>query len=550
MTEFSTQEFEKKKNEKLEEKLAKIKIAQQEGEAQVRAASLGLTYIDLTRTPIEKDALILIPEKKALANKTIAFYLIKDALKVGSVDPKSKNTQDLIKEIEDQTGYKITQFLISEPSFQHAVKVYRQIVTPQKKEEVGISEEALKEAGTQIKDLEQLKKRIKEVSTSEQVSIILAGAITAGASDIHIEPEEEKILLRYRIDGILHDIAELPRDIYKQLMSRIKLIAGLKINITEKPQDGRITVSVEGKEIDLRISTLPAAYGESVVMRLLGTGSTGLKITGLGFRKNEEKLLLDLIKRPTGMILTTGPTGSGKTTTLYSFINQIKSSEIKIITLENPIEIRMDGIQQTPIDPEKDMTFASGLRAILRQDPDVVMVGEIRDLETAEIASQAALTGHLVFSTLHTNDAAGAIPRLINMGVKPFTLGPALTGVIGQRLVRRICPNCHKEYQPDQETIKMLKKELGKHYPKAGVEKLYKPGDKCKVCGDLGYKGRIGIYEVIEVTKGIQNLINVRASNLDIFNQAVKDGMVTMRQDGLLKAIEGVTTLEEVDRVS
>lgn len=550
MAEFSTEEFEKKRGEKLEEKLATIKTQQQEKEARVRAASLGITYIDLTKTPIGKDAMVLIPEKKAAETKTIAFYLIKDVLKVGAVDPKSKATEKLIKELEDKTGYKTSMFLISEPSLVHALKVYKQIVIPQKKEEVGISAEALKEAGGQLQDLEELKKKIKEVSTTELVNIILAGAITAGASDIHVEPEDEKILLRYRIDGILHDIAELSKDIYNQLMSRIKLIAGLKINITEKPQDGRITVNIEGKEIDLRISTLPAAYGESVVMRLLGTGTTKLIITELGFREREEKLLLEMIKNPTGMILTTGPTGSGKTTTLYSFINQIKSEEVKIITLENPIEYRMDGIQQTPINPEKDMTFASGLRAILRQDPDVVMVGEIRDLETAEIASQAALTGHLVFSTLHTNDAAGAIPRLINMGVKPFTLGPALTGVIGQRLVRRLCPECRIEYKPDEETIKKLKKDLGKNFPKEGIKKLYKPGEKCKVCGDIGYKGRVGIYEVIEVTKGIQEIINSRGSTLDVFNQAVEDGMITMRQDGLLKAIEGVTSLEEVDRVS
>lgn len=550
MTEFSTKEFEAKKKEKLEEKLANIKTAQQESEARVKATSLGITYIDLTKTPIGKDAMILISEKKAKETKTVAFYLIKDVLKIGAVDPQSKATKDLVDEIEDKTGYKTTMFLISEPSMKHAIKVYKQIVIPQKREEVGISEEALKEAEGQIKDLEQLKKMIKEVSTTELVNIVLAGAITAGASDIHIEPEDEKILLRYRIDGILHEIAELSKDIYKKLISRIKLIAGLKINITEKPQDGRITVDIEGRDIDLRISTLPAAYGESIVMRLLGTGTTSLKITGLGFRAREEELLLKLIKRPTGMILTTGPTGSGKTTTLYSFINQIKSSEIKIITLENPIEYRMDGIQQTPINPEKDMTFASGLRAILRQDPDVVMVGEIRDLETAEIASQAALTGHLVFSTLHTNDAAGAIPRLINMGLKPFTLGPSLTGVIGQRLVRRLCADCRQEYKPDEDIIKKLKKDLGKAYPKAGVKKLYKPGNKCKKCGDIGYKGRIGIYEVIEVTKGIKELINQRASTQEIFNQAEEDGMISMRQDGLLKVIDGVTSMKEVDRVS
>jgi type IV pilus assembly protein PilB len=549
MPDYSTKEFEKKRAEKLTEKLKKIKREQQEKEAKAKASLLGFPYIDLTKTPIEKEALALISEKEARETKTLAFYKVKDVIKVAAVNPESKKSKEVVKKLEEETGYQASIFLISEPSFDHGVEVYKQIVIPVRKEEVGLTKEALEAAQKEIKNLADLKKKIKKVSITEIVNVILAGAIASNASDIHIEPEKESIELRYRIDGILHNVATLSKDIYHQLLSRVKLTAGLKINVTDIPQDGRITVKLDEREIDLRISTLPTGYGESTVMRLLGVGAVGLKVTELGLKEREQKLLLELIKKPTGMILTTGPTGSGKTTTLYSFINQIKSPEVKIITLENPIEYRLEGIQQTPIDPEKGMSFASGLRAILRQDPDVIMVGEIRDLETAEIAAQAALTGHLVFSTLHTNDASGAIPRLINMGLRPFTLGPALIGVIGQRLVRRLCPDCKEVYKPNKETIQKLKKELGKLFPKEGVKKLYK-AKGCTKCGDIGYRGRIGIYEVIEVTKEIEELINQRAPASEIFNLAAKQGMITMRQDGLLKVIEGITSLDEVDRVS
>jgi len=550
MPDLSTKSFEEDKNQELEEKLHGINLYEQEREAFIASRALGLPYLNLKETPISKEAMALISEKEAREAKILAFYRVKDMVRVAAVDPTSRKSEKVLEKLEKKTGYKISLSIVSRPSFKYALKYYKQIIKPARGQKVELTAEALQAAQKQIKNLADLKRKIQKVSATEVVNVILAGAVMVSASDIHIEPEENDIKLRYRLDGILHDVANLDKNIYKRLLSRIKLVANLKINITDVPQDGRLTVKLKGKDIDLRISVLPTGYGESVVMRLLGTGATELDVTKLGFRERERNLLLDLVKKPTGLILTTGPTGSGKTTTLYACLNQINSPEVKIITLEHPIEYRLEGIQQTPIDPAKDMTFAKGLRAILRQDPDVVMVGEIRDVETAEIAAQAALTGHLVFSTLHTNDASGAIPRLLNMGLRPHTVAPALTGVIGQRLVRRLCPDCKQSYKPIAEEIKKLKDELGKDFPKTAIKKLYKVKAKgCAKCGNIGYKGRIGIYEIIEMTKELQDLINKRASSLDILKLAVSQGMITMRQDGLLKAIEGMTSVEEVERV-
>jgi len=509
MPDLSTESFEKGKKSELEEKLHGINLYEQEREAFVVSRALGVPYINLKETPVSKEAVALISEAVAREAKVISFYRVKDTVRVGCVDPTSVKTEKALENLEDKTGYKISLSIISRPGFKYALKYYQQLIKPGQGKKVEITAETLQAAQKQIKNLADLKRKIQEVSTTEIVNVILAGAIVAKASDIHIEPEEDGIQLRYRLDGILHDVANLNKKIYKNLLSRIKLIAHLKINVTDVPQDGRITIKLEDKDIDLRISLLPTGYGESVVIRLLGTGATELDVTKLGFREREQKLLLNLIKRPTGLILTTGPTGSGKTTTLYACLNQVNSPEVKIITLEHPIEYRLEGIQQTPIDPESNMTFAKGLRAILRQDPDVVMVGEIRDAETAEIAAQAALTGHLVFSTIHTNDASGAIPRLLNMGLRPHTVAPALAGIIGQRLIRRLCPDCRKSYKPSAEEVKNLKDELGKNFPKSGIKQLYKVKEKgCAKCGNIGYQGRIGVYEVIEMTKELKDLIN------------------------------------------
>jgi len=385
--------------------------------------------------------------------------------------------------------------------------------------------------------------------------MILASAINVGTSDVHIEAEEKAIKVRFRIDGVLADVATMPKESWQKVISRIKLMAKLKLNVTTIPQDGRITIDLEDDKVDIRVSTLPTAYGESVVMRLLRSSAAGLEFDDLGIRGKAYEQLKKEVKRPNGMIITTGPTGSGKTTTLYAILNTINSPETKIITLEDPVEYKLKGISQSQMDASKDYTFAKGLRAILRQDPDVVMVGEIRDSETAEIAIQAALTGHLVLSTIHTNSAAGAIPRFIAMNAKPFLLAPALNAVMAQRLVRRVCDKCKEEYKPNEMQMKRVI-EIVESIPENSGYKLdtnnlkFHKGKGCSEC-NAGLKGRTGLYEVMVMSSEIEKLLlsNV-ASEYSIQEAAVKGGMITMVQDGILKAADGLTTLDEVFRVA
>jgi type II secretory ATPase GspE/PulE/Tfp pilus assembly ATPase PilB-like protein len=338
------------------------------------------------------------------------------------------------------------------------------------------------------------------------------------------------------------------------LVARLKILSKLKLNVDNLPQDGRITFQYLGKPVDVRVSTLPSAYGEGIVMRLLGTGAVNLKVSELGFEGRAKNIVEESLQRPNGMIITTGPTGSGKTTTLYAFLNELNETGVKIITLEDPVEYKLEGIQQTPIDHTVDFNFAKALRAVLRQDPDIVMVGEIRDAETAEAGLQAALTGHVVLSTLHTNDAAGAVPRLITMGVKPFVIAPALNAVIAQRLVRKLCEACKQPIKLDPsvlEKVILWLKQIPENSEVTVPEKkefFHSPG--CEACHNLGYKGRIGIYEVIQVNDAMKELILKNASTTDVKKQAIADGMITMLQDGLLKALAGVTDVEEVFRVA
>jgi len=424
----------------------------------------------------------------------------------------------------------------------------------------------------EVSNIPELKKKIEEflaASVTELVEIILTGAICLEASDIHIEPEETQAKFRIRIDGILHDVMNLNPKIYKSILSRIKLLSGLKLNVTDRPQDGRFTISIsqslepempsskenQGYTIEIRASALPAEYGESIVLRLLNPKSL-IEIEALGLRKDLIEIFKQEIKRPNGMIIVTGPTGSGKTTSLYAVLKRINKPEIKIITIEDPVEYHLGGLSQTQVDPSKGYTFASGLRSIMRQDPDVILVGEIRDLETAEIACQAALTGHLVFSTLHTNDAAGAIARLVDLGVKPISIAPALNMVVAQRLPRKVCKKCAKSVPAPPADLKKIKKGL------AGVKKEILPPSffqarptivqvkGCKFCNFTGYKGRIAIFETFLVDDQMEKFILTLPSIVAMKELAIKKGMVLMNQDGLIKVLEGTTTLEEIERVA
>ena len=398
---------------------------------------------------------------------------------------------------------------------------------------------------------EKIEGSLKEKVT-EILEIILVGAITLDTSDIHIEPLEEKAKMRCRIDGTLQDVLLIERKIYENLLSRIKLLSGLKLNITDRPQDGRFSIISEKLTIEIRASSLPAEYGESIVLRILNPKSL-IDLEDLGLREDLLAIFKKEIKRPNGMIVVTGPTGSGKTTTLYAFLKKIQKPEIKIITIEDPIEYHLEGISQTQVAPEKGYDFANGLRSIMRQDPDVILVGEIRDLETASIALQAALTGHLVLTTLHTNDAAGTVARFVALGEKPVNIAPAINMAVAQRLVRRACKKCLKLEKLSIEEFKKIKKELSSlkiKIPKITATTKVPKAVGCRDCNFTGYRGRIGIFEAFLVDEEMEKFILTSPSIAALNEKAIEKGMVTMKQDGLIKVLEGITTLEEVERVA
>jgi len=408
-----------------------------------------------------------------------------------------------------------------------------------------------------IKNVSDFKKRVEASltkSVTEVLENILAGAISLDASDIHFEPKEEKIKIRIRIDGVLQDLIFFEEKLYETILSRVKLLSGLKFNITDQPQDGRFSVVIGQATVEIRTSTLPAEYGESIVLRILNPKNL-IDMEVLGLRRDLFSLFQKEIKKPNGMIIVTGPTGSGKTTTLYAFLRKIHRPEIKIITIEDPIEYHLKEAAQTQVDPKRGYDFASGLKSIMRQDPDVILVGEIRDLETAKIAVQAALTGHLVLTTLHTNDAAGTIARLVNLGAKPTDIGPAINMAVAQRLVRKVCGQCSKMEKANPQESKKIKaglKGISKEAaaPKLGTALKIPRTKGCKNCNYTGYRGRIGIFEAFLVDDKMEEFILNNPSTAALKKEAVKRGMVTMYQDGLIKVLGGATTLEEVERVA
>ncbi|GMU25963.1 GspE/PulE family protein [Patescibacteria group bacterium] len=551
---------EKTRQELLEEKMEEIKLADLEKIAQKEAARRGMSYVHLVGFPIAPEALSLIPRETANQLHVVCFLHLGDELRFGTTTP-TPEVQALVADIAKQQYGNAALYYISQTSFEAAEKLYDAL--PEIKEVIygyRIEQADLEKYQREISNFRDLQKKITEVSTTDIVTLMMGAAIQSDSSDIHVEAEEEGVKVRFRIDGILQDVATLPREDWKQIISRLKLLAGVKINITDVPQDGRITIYLTEEKIDVRVSFLPTTYGESVVMRLLRPKSISLKFEDLGIRGKAYQDLAREVERPLGMIVTTGPTGSGKTTTLYAILQKLNTPEVKIITLEDPVEYKLKGINQSQIQHDKGYTFAMGLRSILRQDPDIVMVGEIRDLETAEISIQAALTGHLVVSTIHTNSAAGAIPRFMSMGVKPFLLAPALNAVIGQRLVRRLCQECRVEAELSPSTRKEVELELSRIPPNSGykvdMSKLLfwappKPASNCAACNGLGYKGRVGIYEIFTMNKEIEEaILEENVSEIRIGELAAKQGMITMTQDGLLKALEGMTSVEEVLRVA
>lgn len=550
---------ENKVKEEFTQKMQSIKTRELEGVAQAQAQRLGYPYINLVGFPINSDTINSIPREISKENKVVCFLKTDKEIKIASTTPNNPKLTELLKTMvtETITG-KGEIYLISENSYVQTDKLYDKFPPPREfVVGVKITGEELEALKKELKNFGILNARLnEEKNITSMFKMILAGAMQTGSSDIHVEAEEQKITLRYRIDGVLHVVATLPKKDWELLDSRIKNIAGLKINITDKPQDGRITIFLaKGEKMEIRVSTLPTAYGESIVMRLLNSNIASLKFEDMGVRGKAYEDLKRQVERPTGMIITTGPTGSGKTTTLYAILNKLNDPETKIITLEDPIEYKLEGISQSQIDHSAGYSFADGLRSILRQDPDIIMVGELRDLETVEVSIQAALTGHQVLSTLHTNDAAGAIPRFLSMGAKPFLLAPALNAVIGQRLVRKIHDKCKIEATIEPAVLERVKEILGKLPANSGYKvdlnnlKFYR-GQGCDECNDLGLKGRLGIYEIFTLNSQIEaEILSGKTSEYKIAELAHDSGMISMVQDGLLKALDGITTVDEVFRV-
>lgn len=542
----------------LGEKLSKMELSGKEQEAEAQAAALGVPHISLKGFPVSADALSLIPEDQARKLKAIAFLFTGPELRLGAVDPADQNVKALLHQLEERNKTHGQLYKISEQSFNEAVKLYATLPKIKKiVKGIQITQEELEKYQEQMDDVTKIQSILNKSSITDLLAIVMAAALKLGSSDIHIEAEEKQIMLRLRVDGILQEIAEIEKEKWPKIINRIKLVAGLKMNITDKPQDGRFTIYQKDTKIDVRTSTMPTAWGESVVMRILNPESIKLEFEDLGFRPAALKKLLPQIQKPHGMIVTTGPTGSGKTTTLYAILSRLNEPGVKIITLEDPVEYKLEGINQSQIDHSKDYTFAKGLRSILRQDPDIVMVGEIRDLETAETAIQAALTGHMLISTIHTNDAAGAIPRFVSMGVKPFLLAPALNAIMGQRLARRLCDQCQKPAELDEETMNRVR-ELLTSIPESSGEKIppesewqFLTGEGCDKCNGTGYKGRIGLYEILIKDQAIEQFIlSGEVSEFAVREVAQKQGMIFMAQDGLLKALEQKTSVEEIRRVT
>jgi type II secretory ATPase GspE/PulE/Tfp pilus assembly ATPase PilB-like protein len=541
--------------------LEKTRREAEERDAQRRAVKIGFPYINLALKAVETDAIQLIEEAKAKEAQAACIEYKGNNVVFVAYDPKSEKAQAVIKELEAK-GLKLKIFVVSETSLKRAWDFYKYTVkkVAPLTGQMDIDKERINALMKELVRLEKVREGIlnfdfKKFSTAQVLEIVLAGALANRASDIHFEPSEEVVKLRYRIDGDLRDVMnDLSKNIYIFMVSRIKLLSNLKINVRDEAQDGRFTVGLGTKEIELRVAIAPSEFGEVIVMRVLDPSAISLTLTQLGLRKDDLKIIEEELERPNGLILNTGPTGSGKTTTLYAFLKHKHSPDIKIITIEDPIEYHLEGIEQTQVKPEANYTFANGLRSIMRQDPDVILIGEVRDKETAEIAIQAALTGHLVFSTVHANQAAGAIPRFIDLGVKPTSIGPALNLVIGQRLVKRLCADCKVKEKIGADLKNKLEKFI-KDLPERVDKKDFKDLEiyksrGCVKCGGTGFKGRVAIYELLRVSKEIESLMTKGAGEIEIQEFALKQGMVTMQQDGILKVISGITTFEEVEKIT
>lgn len=531
----------------VKQKIDSLKKDSQERQYQNYAEKLGLEYVDLKNYPISNEVLGIVPQAEAEKYKVIAYLRAGNKLKIATTDPENKELKSYIEILKGDKNIEPIIGVTSPLNLENTLKLYK-LVKPEirKRDEViDITEEEKEDFEKNIKSLRDVKDNLKKASTSYLLDLIFTGAVKTEASDIHIEPDEKEVIIRYRIDGVLHPIISIDPETAHRIISRIKLLSKMKIDINKMPQDAKLFITSGKRKIDIRVSTLPEAYGESLVMRIFDKEASMLRLEDLGFSDKQMKKIEKSYKKTHGLILVTGPTGSGKTTTLYGVIDKVNKPGVKIITLEDPVEYDLPGVIQSQIDAEKNYTFSAGLRAILRQDPDIVLIGEIRDPETGEMATQASLTGHLVMSTLHTNDASSALHRLIDIGIRPFLIVDAINLILAQRLVRKICEFCKEEYKPEKIIIDEIKEVLGKD---TKINKLCR-GKGCVKCHNSGFKGRLGIFELLELSEELKKLTLGAGTPDDIKKAAQKTGMETLEQDGLKKAIAGKTTPEEVWRV-
>ena len=520
-----------------------------------RAEEAGVKYVDIAKTPLNPDFLRILDLEKAQEAEVLPFYSMGKKVELAVADLNAPKTIETVEALK-KAGYEINLYLSSGIGLSEAYKIYGSTQQYKKPELIErVEQSSIKTYEKEIASMKEIEARIGGVTAEEALNMVNVGAIKAGASDAHFEPEKNGVFVRFRIDGMLHKVMVIKPEVYANILSQIKYKSRMRLNVSNVPQDGRYEFRFNDRDIDVRVSSIPTPYGESFVCRFLDQKPNSMNFEELGFEGHSLRKLTNAAKISHGMILTTGPTGSGKTTTLYTLINSMKKPENKIITLEDPVEYYIEGVTQSQIEEKHGYSFASGLRSVLRHDPNIVMIGEIRDLDTAQTAAQAALTGHVVLSTLHTNSAIESIPRLINMGLPPFMVAPALDTIIAQRLVRKVCPNCvtmrdisaseKVQFETLINNLKAVNPTL-----EANVPNKIPEIKGCDKCSQTGYSGRMVVCEAVTVTEEMKRLILAGSSTINLIAAARKEGMITMREDGFLKVAKGLTTLDEVYRAT
>jgi type IV pilus assembly protein PilB len=532
-------EVQQQSGERLGKVLVTLAMATQDAIARAVASQLNIEYVNVQTVEISEDVLTALPEALIRRHSVIPLKLTDDnALVLGMVDPLDIIALDDIRRLVER---EVVPAAITQDGFQHAVNKYPAL---EGSLDQVIQEIRPSDVGEEEPSLDKLREVVEDAPVVRLVNLMLVQAVRQGASDIHVEPQERQLRIRYRIDGALYNVMTAPKHIQAATVSRIKIMGNMNIAERRAPQDGRIELRVDNREIDLRVSSVPTTHGEKVVMRILDKRSALVGIEKLGLMGHDQERFENLVTKPYGIILITGPTGSGKTTSLYAILNRLNKTEVNIITIEDPVEYQLGGIAQVQINAKAGLTFASGLRSFLRQDPDIIMVGEVRDEETARLAIQAALTGHLVLSTLHTNDAPGAVARLVDMGVEPFLVSSSVIGVVAQRLIRVLCNKCKEPYTPPPEVVARYGLAKGGGEP----PQIYR-AKGCEACNNIGYRGRLGLFEIMPMDDEVRTLIVKHAPADEIKRAAVGLGMRTLQQDGVAKVVAGITSLEEMLRV-